>query len=68
LPPSAQANRDYRPAGRADQLTVREMTDEQLLLIAQETAKQQALQVESAPLPEPFQIIHPLVSHHAAQP
>ncbi len=34
------------------QLTVREMTDEQLLaLIAQETAKQEALPVESAPLP-----------------
>ncbi len=35
------------------QLTVREMTEEQLLaLIAQEQAKQQALAVESAPIPE----------------
>jgi hypothetical protein len=41
------------PQGGPIQLTVREMTDEQLLaLIAQETAKQQALPVESTPLPE----------------
>ena len=41
------------PQGGPIQLTVREMTDEQLLaLIAQETAKQQAPPVESAPIPE----------------
>ena len=40
------------PQGGPIQLTVREMTDEQLLaLIAQEQAKQHALPVESAPLP-----------------
>ncbi len=42
------------PQGGPIQLTLREMIDEQLLaLIAQETAKQQALPVESAPLPPP---------------
>ena len=43
------------PQGGPIQLTVREMTDEQLLaLIARETAKQQAIAVESAPLPPPL--------------
>ena len=42
------------PQGGPIQLTVRDMTDEQLLaLIAQEQAKQQALPVESAPPPAP---------------
>ncbi len=41
------------PQGGPIQLAVREMTDEQLLaLIAREQAKQHALAVESAPLPE----------------
>ena len=41
------------PQGGPIQLTVREMTGEQLLaLVAQETAKQQALPVQSAPLAE----------------
>ncbi len=55
------------PQGGPIELTVREMTDEQLLaLIAQEQAKQQALPVESAPITEPLP--PPSSTETAAQP